>query len=119
MTYYQSSHGHNNSVINGIGRIGYMTGGKAALWDDTTMSDVFTREALAFIEDSREDPFFLFFASHENHVPRVPHPRFVGVSDRGRVNDRWDQGGGEERETNGDEDAKADDAGHAQERKHE
>ena len=27
MTYYKSTHGHNNSVINGIGRIGYMWGG--------------------------------------------------------------------------------------------
>jgi hypothetical protein len=27
MTYYPSSHGHNNSVINGIGRIGFMKGG--------------------------------------------------------------------------------------------
>ena len=41
MTYYQSSHGHNNSVINGIGRIGYQWGGKAALWDDETMADEF------------------------------------------------------------------------------
>ncbi|HSH10066.1 MAG TPA: sulfatase-like hydrolase/transferase, partial [Oceanipulchritudo sp.] len=37
MTYYPSSRGHDNSVINGIGRIGYMAGGKSALWDDEGM----------------------------------------------------------------------------------
>ena len=28
MTYYRSSHGHDSSVINGVGRIGYMKGGQ-------------------------------------------------------------------------------------------
>ena len=28
----QSSHGHNQSIVNGIGRIGYMRGGGKALW---------------------------------------------------------------------------------------
>lgn len=31
------SQGHNNTIVNGISRIGYMTGGKAALWDDETI----------------------------------------------------------------------------------
>lgn len=77
------SHGHNMAVINGIGRIGYMTGGKAALWNDEDMADDFTREAVAFIERSKDKPFFLYFALHDNHVPRVPHPRFVGKSGQG------------------------------------
>jgi arylsulfatase A-like enzyme len=79
------SHGHNQAVINGIGRIGYMTGGEAALWNDEDMADDFTKEALGFIEQSHEgdQPFFLFFALHDNHVPRVPHSRFVGVSGQG------------------------------------
>lgn len=77
------SHGHNAAVINGIGRIGYMTGGKAALWNDIDMADDFTKEAVGFIERSKDKPFFLFFALHDNHVPRVPHPRFVGKSGQG------------------------------------
>ena len=28
------SHGHNQSIVNGISRIGYMKGGKSALWKD-------------------------------------------------------------------------------------
>jgi arylsulfatase A-like enzyme len=77
------SHGHNMAVINGIGRIGYMTGGKAALWKDEDMADDFTKEAVGFIERNKEKPFFLYFALHDNHVPRVPHPRFVGKSGQG------------------------------------
>ena len=71
------------AIVNGISRIGYMTGGKAALWKDEDMADVFTRKATAFIEQHREKPFFLYFATHDPHVPRVPHPRFVGKTTMG------------------------------------
>ncbi|HWX19245.1 MAG TPA: arylsulfatase [Candidatus Binatia bacterium] len=74
------SAGHDQTIINGISRIGYMTGGKAARWKDEDMADTFTRKALAFIEQSKAQPFFLYFATHDPHVPRVPHPRFVGKS---------------------------------------
>jgi arylsulfatase A-like enzyme len=77
------SHGHNQTIVNGISRIGYMTGGKAALWKDEDMAEVFTRKATAFIEQHRAKPFFLFFAPHDPHVPRVPHPRFVGATSMG------------------------------------
>ena len=77
------SAGHNQTIVNGISRIGYMTGGKAALWKDEDMADVFTRQATAFIERQRSKPFFLFFALHDPHVPRVPHPRFVGATPMG------------------------------------
>src|SRR5687767_12336453 len=77
------SHGHDQTIVNGISRIGYMTGGKAALWKDEDMADAFTRKAVAFVEKHREKPFFLFFATHDPHVPRVPHPRFVGKTSMG------------------------------------
>ena len=77
------SHGHNMSIVNGVGRIGYMKGGKAALWKDEDMADVFTRRAVEFIETHRGHPFFLFFSTHDIHVPRVPHPRFTGASSMG------------------------------------
>lgn len=79
----QSSYGHNQSIINGIGRIGYMTGGKSALWDDDNIADVLIDKAQAFIGQNREEPFFLFFSTHDIHVPRVPHPRFAGKSTMG------------------------------------
>ncbi|NQZ56440.1 MAG: arylsulfatase [Lentisphaeraceae bacterium] len=83
MTYYQSSHAHNNSVINGIGRIGYMWGGKSALWNDETMADVFVEKAKKYIAKKHDKPFFLYFASQDIHVPRAPHPRFQGKTKLG------------------------------------
>ena len=77
------SHGHNNAVINGIGRIGFMTGGKSALWVDEDMADVFTRKAVSFIEQQKDKTFFLYFATHDIHVPRVPHRRFAGKTSMG------------------------------------
>src|SRR5262249_25338185 len=43
------SHGHDMAIVDGISRIGYMRGGKSALWKDEDMADAFTREAIAFI----------------------------------------------------------------------
>jgi arylsulfatase A len=83
MTYYQSTHGHNHSVINGIGRIGYMAGGKSALWNDETMADEFVKQAKAYIATNKDKPFMLYFSSQDIHVPRVPHPRFKGMSGLG------------------------------------
>ncbi|KRP37246.1 MAG: arylsulfatase [Opitutaceae bacterium BACL24 MAG-120322-bin51] len=83
MTYYKSSQGHNNSVINGIGRIGYMAGGKSALWNDETMADVFVEQARNYISQNKDKPFFLYFASQDIHVPRAPHPRFQGSTTLG------------------------------------
>ena len=81
------SHGHNQAVINGVGRIGFMKGGKSALWKDEDMADVFTKQALAFMERSKEKPFFLYFATQDIHVPRVPNPRFVGKTPMGSRGD--------------------------------
>ncbi len=81
------SHGHDNTIINGISRIGYMTGGKAARWVDEDMADVLTSKAVGFIESHRGEPFFLYFCTHDIHVPRVPHPRFAGHSPHGTRGD--------------------------------
>jgi arylsulfatase A-like enzyme len=77
------SHGHDMSIVNGISRIGFMKGGKSALWIDEEIADRITSKALAFIEKNKGVPFFLYFATQDAHVPRVPHPRFVGKSGMG------------------------------------
>lgn len=77
------SHGHDMAIVNGVSRIGFMKGGKKALWTDEEMADVFTREAVEFVDRHKSEPFFLYFATHDVHVPRVPHPRFVGKSGMG------------------------------------
>jgi arylsulfatase A-like enzyme len=77
------SHGHDCTIVNGISRIGYMSGGKSARWVDEDMADTITLKAVAFIEQNKEKPFFLYFATHDIHVPRVPHQRFKGTSQCG------------------------------------
>ena len=79
----QPSHGHNMTIVNGISRIGYMSGGKSALWIDEDIADVITGKAVQFIEKNSEKPFFLYFSTHDIHVPRAPHQRFVGKSGMG------------------------------------
>lgn len=76
-------HGHNNSIHNGIPRIGFQQGGKSAMWVDEEMADDFLEKARAYIRDHKEGPFFLFYAMQQPHVPRTPHPRFVGSTGMG------------------------------------
>ncbi|HCC57785.1 MAG TPA: arylsulfatase, partial [Solibacterales bacterium] len=74
------SHGHDMAIVNGVSRIGYMKGGKSALWVDEDMGGTFTSKALAFVEREKAGPFFLYFATHDIHVPRLPNARFAGKS---------------------------------------
>ena len=77
------SHGHNDSIVNGISRIGFMVGGHDIRWTDEEMSNVFVEKAIQYIERPRENPFFLFYSSQAIHVPRAPHKRFVGATPHG------------------------------------
>lgn len=81
------SQGHNNTIINGIPRIGWMTGGKSALWKDEEIADVITGKAKAFITSHKDEPFFLYMGTQDVHVPRIPHPRFAGKSGLGTRGD--------------------------------
>ncbi|HET8737816.1 MAG TPA: sulfatase-like hydrolase/transferase, partial [Pricia sp.] len=76
-------HGHNNSIVNGIPRIGFMKGGESARWVDEDMADTFLAEAQKFVKANKDGPFFLYYALQQPHVPRTPHPRFVGKSGMG------------------------------------
>jgi arylsulfatase A-like enzyme len=81
------THGHDMTIVNGVGRIGWMSGGKAAWWKDENMADTYAREAIAFIEQNKSAPFFLYLATHGIHVPRMPNARFVGSSKAGTRGD--------------------------------
>lgn len=83
MLKLKHTHGHDMTIVNGVGRIGYMTGGKAARWKDEDMADAFAAKAIDFIERSKDQPFFVYLATHGIHVPRVPHPRFAKSSPAG------------------------------------
>src|SRR5204863_9597621 len=54
---------------------------------DEDMADTFTNKATTFIEKNKDRPFFLYFATHDVHVPRVPHTRFKGTSQHGTRGD--------------------------------
>lgn len=77
------SHGHNNTIHNGIGRIGFFTGGHAARWRDEDLADEWVKKSNEWIKANKDEPFFLFFASHDTHVPRMPHERFQGKTSVG------------------------------------
>lgn len=87
MLRVRHSNGHDMSIVNGVGRIGYMKGGRAALWRDEEMAEVFLAEATAFVTANRAKPFFLYYALHQPHVPRLPSPRFAGATARGARGD--------------------------------
>lgn len=76
-------HGHDNSIVNGISRIGYMKGGEKAKWIDEDMADIFLSKAQKFVLDNKKKPFFLYYAMQQPHVPRTPNPRFSGVTGLG------------------------------------
>ena len=76
-------HGHNSSIINGIPRIGYVSGGASANWSDVDLADDFLAKAQTYVKTHKENPFFLYYALNQPHVPRTPNPRFVGKSGMG------------------------------------
>lgn len=75
--------GHNGTIIDGVSRIGFMEGGHAARWVDEDMADTLLGKAKAFMEKNRDDPFFIYYATSEIHVPRLPAKRFQGTTNMG------------------------------------
>ena len=79
--------GHDQTIVNGIGRIGFMSGGKTARWTDEELSFTFLNKTKNFIEENRSSnknkPFFLYFALTEPHVPRMPATMFKDKSGLG------------------------------------
>ncbi len=77
------SHGHDQSIVNGISRIGYMKGGGRALWKDENIADSIVVHASEFIRSHHDRPFFMYLCTNDVHVPRFPHERFRGRSPMG------------------------------------
>ena len=75
--------GHNGTIHNGISRIGFYTGGHAARFRDEDLADKWVEKSVEFIQQHQNEPFFLFFAAHDIHVPRMPHERFQGSTSLG------------------------------------
>ncbi|WP_242632192.1 sulfatase family protein [Rubripirellula amarantea] len=77
------THGHNSTIHNGISRIGFYTGGHSARFRDEDLADKWVEQSNQFISNHKDEPFFLFFAAHDIHVPRMPHERFQGKTSLG------------------------------------
>lgn len=80
---YSPNRGHDGTIVNGMARIGSMSGGQKARWVDEDMADRLTAKAAQFISEKGKKPFFLYFAPHDIHVPHMPNNRFVGKSGLG------------------------------------
>lgn len=78
---------HSNTITDGIGRIGFMTGGKSALWKDEEIPFVFLSKVDSFITQNKSNPFFLYFSFTDIHVPRDPNPKFKGATKMGSRGD--------------------------------
>jgi arylsulfatase A-like enzyme len=74
---------HNRTIVNGVPRIGHMKGGQAARWVDEDMADIFLEEVQTYVLNKSDQPFFLYYGLQQPHVPRTPHPRFVGATSMG------------------------------------
>jgi arylsulfatase A-like enzyme len=72
------------AIVNGICRIGFMTGGRTALWQDDAIADTLVGKANTFIKKNKDKPFLLYLATHDVHAPIAPNPRFLGTSGMGR-----------------------------------
>ena len=55
--------------------------------DQTRLTGDYTREALRFIEDNKDQPFFLYLAHNMPHVPLFVSDSFLGKSERGLYGD--------------------------------
>ena len=74
---------HAKTIVNGISRIGYMSGGNAARWRDETIPYQMLAKARTFMNENKNQPFFMYFAFHDIHVPRLPAHRFEGATNMG------------------------------------
>lgn len=79
--------GHNGTIINGISRIGWMSGGNKARWNDDGMAQHLCNKAIEYIEKDHKKPFFLYYAPQNAHEPRVSSFAFRGKSEAGLYGD--------------------------------
>ncbi|MBI9061406.1 MAG: arylsulfatase [Marinilabiliaceae bacterium] len=80
---YGADHEHAKTIVNGVSRIGYMSGGNAARWRDETVPHQMLQKARVFMDENKDHPFFMYFAFHDIHVPRLPDHRFEGATKMG------------------------------------
>ncbi len=58
-----------------------------ALYRDREVGTILTEKSIKWIQDNKENPFFLYLATTNIHHPFTPAQRFVGTSESGRYGD--------------------------------
>lgn len=84
---YAADYQHAKTIVNGVSRIGWMSGGNSARWKDEKMPHEMLQKARQFINKSKKSPFFMYFSFHDIHVPRLPDYRFMGATELGPYGD--------------------------------
>ena len=82
---------HSGTIVDGISRIGFMKGGHAARWKDKELAKTLVDKSIAFIEEHKDKPFFLYIGMFEPHVPRTAEMPFKGTSQCGLRGDVIEQ----------------------------
>ena len=49
--------GHDGTIINGISRIGWMSGGNSARWQDDKMGEHLLNKTISYIKKHADSPF--------------------------------------------------------------
>jgi arylsulfatase A-like enzyme len=88
---YKGDAQHSGTIVDRISRIGWMAGGHSAWWTDEQMAMRLTERAEDFLTRNAKQPFFLYFAINDIHVPRAPNPDFVGKSQCGLRGDQIEE----------------------------
>lgn len=57
------------------------------MYDDEQTATLLTEKAVGFINENKDEPFFLYFATTNIHHPYTPNPRFKGTSQCGLYGD--------------------------------
>ncbi len=74
---------HSGTIVDGISRIGYMKGGHSARWKDEELAKTVVHKSVQFLEQNKDNHFFLYIGMFEPHVPRTAEKPFIGASDCG------------------------------------
>jgi len=88
---YPADGDHSGTIVDRISRMGFMSGGNAARWQDEQMTPVLVQRAEKFITQRAAKPFFLYLALNDVHVPRAPGPQFIGRSQCGLRGDQIEE----------------------------
>jgi arylsulfatase A-like enzyme len=88
---YPADAQHSGTIVDSISRIGWMSGGQSAWWEEGEIAPTFVRRARTFVEGHQDRPFFLYLSLRDVHMPRWPNAQFRGESESGLRGDAMEE----------------------------